>query len=109
MHGYLDYVTVIVFLTAPALFGLAGFPAILAYLLAGVHFIMTLVTDFPLGVGRLLPFFAHGWVERLVGPALVLVSFVPAFSVDASARMFYVVIGIIITVVGLLTDYRGSQ
>ena len=55
-HGYLDYFTVAVFLLAPNLLGLNGLPALLSWTLAGVHLALTLVTDFPLGWRRLLPF-----------------------------------------------------
>jgi hypothetical protein len=66
IHGYLDYVTVVVFLLAPTLLGLTGIPAMLAYALAGIHLAMTLVTDFPLGVVKLIPFTIQGWIDRIV-------------------------------------------
>ena len=43
-HGYLDYVVVVVFLLAPVVFGLTGFPAVLSYLLAVVHLALTLLS-----------------------------------------------------------------
>ncbi|WP_411725577.1 hypothetical protein [Methyloglobulus sp.] len=106
-HGYLDYVTVVLFLAAPTLIGLTGVAGALAYALAAIHLAMTLVTDFPLGVAKLLPFSIHGWVERVVGPVLVLLPFALGF--DTAARSFYIVIGIVIVVVGLLTDYQQTQ
>ena len=48
-HGYLDYVTVAVFLLSPKLLGFEGLPALLSWTLAGVHLALTLATDFPLG------------------------------------------------------------
>ena len=56
VHGYLDYLTVVVFLLAPKLLGLEGLPALLSWTLAGVHLALTLVTDFPLGWRPWLPF-----------------------------------------------------
>ena len=109
VHGYLDYVTVVVFLLAPTLLGLTGFPAQLAYALAGIHLAMTLVTDFPLGVVKLIPFSIHGWIERIVGPLLVVVSFIPGFATNTAAQMFYLGIGVVIILVGLLTDYQGAE
>lgn len=110
VHGYLDYVTVVVFLLAPTLIGLTGLPAQLAYALAGIHLVMTLATDFPLGVAKLIPFTIHGWIERLVGPLLVLVAIIPAgFATNTAAQVFYLVIGVVIIAVGLLSDYRGTQ
>jgi len=107
MHGYLDYVTVVIFLAAPSLIGLTGLARTFAYALAGIHLAITLATDFPLGAAKLLPFTIHGWVERVVGPVLILLPF--GLSFDAPARSFYVFIGIIIIIVGLLTDYRRTQ
>jgi hypothetical protein len=107
LHGYLDYVTVVIFLAAPSLMGLSGLARTIAYVLAGIHLAMTLVTAFPLGAVKLLPFTIHGWVERIVGPVLILLPFV--FSFDGLARGFYIFIGIIIIIVGLLTDYRRNH
>ncbi|MGH8592476.1 MAG: SPW repeat domain-containing protein [Gammaproteobacteria bacterium] len=108
-HGYLDYVTVILFLVAPTVLGLTGIPAMLAYALAIIHLVMTLVTNFPLGVVKFIPFTIHGWVERVVGPLLIIVPFVLGFSTDLAARNFYVAIGVVIVLVGLVTDYKGTE
>jgi hypothetical protein len=106
-HGYLDYVTVVLFLVAPSLLGLTGIAGIFAYGLAIIHLAMTLLTDFPLSVYKLIPFPIHGWVERVVGPVLVLVPFV--FGFVGAATIFYVVVGIVIILVGLLTDYQRAE
>lgn len=108
IHGYLDFVTVVIFLLAPTLFGLSGLPAMLAYALAVIHLAVTLATDFPFGVVKLIPFTLHGWIERLVGPLLVVIPFVLGFANETGARNFYIFIGIIIIIVGLLTDYKGT-
>lgn len=104
-HGYLDYLTVALFALAPSVLGLSGVPAALSYLLAGVHVLMTLFTDFPLGVIKVIPFALHGWIERIVGPALVVVSFVPLIATTSLSMMFYALMGIVIIVVGLATKY----
>jgi hypothetical protein len=107
-HGYLDFVTVVIFLLAPTLFGLNGLPAMLAYGLAVIHLALTLATDFPFGVIKIIPFALHGWIERLVGPSLVAVPFILGFANEAAARNFYIFMGIIIIIVGVLTDYEGK-
>lgn len=108
-HGYLDFVTVVIFLLAPTLFGLNGLPAMLAYGLAVIHLALTLATDFPFGVIKIIPFTLHGWIERLVGPSLVVIPFILGFANDAAARNFYILIGVIIIIVGVLTDYEGKS
>lgn len=106
MHGYLDFLTVILFLLAPTLFGLNQIPALLAYSLAAVHLLVTLVSDFPFGIVKIIPFPVHGWIERVVGPALVAVPFILGFAADEIARNFYIAMGFVIIVVGVLTDYQ---
>jgi hypothetical protein len=108
IHGYLDYLTVVVFLSAPKLLGLGGLPALLSWTLAGVHLALTLVTDFPLGWRPWLAFWIHGWIERIVGPALVLIAFLPNFSSSSSAFGFYLFMGLVIVAVGWLTDYSAG-
>ncbi|MCB1949850.1 MAG: hypothetical protein H6940_13515 [Burkholderiales bacterium] len=108
-HGYLDFLTVGIFLLAPTLLGLSQIPAMLAYVLAGVHLAVTLASDFSLGVFKLLAFKLHGWIERFVGPALVAIPFILGFSDEGVARNFYMAMGAIIIVVGLLTDYHEDS
>lgn len=108
IHGYLDFLTVFIFLLAPTLLGLSQVPAILAYSLAVVHLIVTLASNFPFGIVKLIPFTIHGWIERLVGPSLIAIPFVLNFSDEEVARNFYIAMGIIIIIVGMLTDYQAE-
>lgn len=108
IHGYLDFLTVFIFLLAPTLLGLEQLSAILAYSLAVVHLIVTLASDFPFGVVKLIPFTVHGWIERMVGPLLIAIPFILNFSDEEVARNFYIVMGIVIIVIGMLTDYRAE-
>ena len=54
-HGVLDYATVAGFSLLPLLFGLSGTPMYLSYSLAGIHLLMTVMTNFPLGIFRIIP------------------------------------------------------
>jgi hypothetical protein len=108
-HGYLDYLTVVIFLLAPSLLGLSGLPAMIAYGLAFIHLALTLATDFPSSMFKIIPFKLHGWLERVVGPLLIVLPFVLGFSSDTVARNFYIGIGIVIIAVGILTNYKGTD
>jgi hypothetical protein len=105
-HGYFDYMTVVLFLFGPII-GLTGLAGTLAFVLAGIHLAMTLITDFPFGAMRLLPYTIHGWVERIVGPIVMALPFI--FDFDSTARDFYIFVGAIIMLVSLLTDYRKTE
>ena len=108
IHGYFDFLTVFIFLLAPTLLGLSQLSAMLAYGLAVVHLIVTLTSDFPFGIVKIIPFTIHGWIERMVGPLLIAIPFILNFSTEETARNFYIAMGIIIIVVGMLTDYQGE-
>lgn len=107
LHGYLDYLTVIIFLAAPKILGFEGLPALLCWTLAGVHLALTLATDFPLGWRPFVPFWIHGAIEKIVGPSLILVAFLPVFS-SSSAFQFYLFMGLAIVAVGWLTEYSAG-
>lgn len=102
-HRVLDLVTVVAFAVAPFVFGLAGAAAYLAWTLAAVHLLMTLVTAFPGGARRPVSFRLHGLVEWLVGVALIIAPF--ALGWTGAARWFYVVAGVVILAVRLSSDY----
>jgi len=105
VHGAIDYLAVVIFAVAPAVIGLSGWPAALSYALAGIHLLMTLLTDFPAGVIKVIPIALHQWVERIVGPVLVILALV---SMTEAARAFFVAMGVIIFAVERLTAYRST-
>lgn len=88
IHGYFDFLTVVIFLLAPALLGLSQLPAMLAYSLAAVHLIVTLTSDFPFGIFRLIPFAIHGWIERLVDLPSLLYPLSLALPMKISREIF---------------------
>lgn len=107
-HGFLDYVSVIAFAIAPTLFGFGGWPAVICYLLAAVHLLLTLVTSFPLGMWDAVAFRAHGAIELVVSLLLVALPWIAGFT-EAGAQWFFVGIGVVLFAVWLLTDYRAAE
>ncbi|SFQ13919.1 hypothetical protein SAMN05216419_10725 [Nitrosomonas cryotolerans] len=109
IHGYLDFLTVAIFLFAPTVLGLSQLPATLAYVIAGVHLVITITSDFAFGIFKLIPFTIHGWIERLVGPSLIALPFIFGFTDDQTARNFYIAVGLIVIVLGFITDYKAVE
>jgi hypothetical protein len=103
-HGILDYVTVVVFALAPSLLGLTGTAALISYALAVIHLAMTVLTDMPLGVIKVIPLKLHALVELVVGPVLVVGALVVP-SLFAGGQAFFVVAGVVIFLVWLLSNY----
>src|ERR1700739_1266361 len=110
MHGVLDYVTVIIFALAPSLIGLTGIAAAVSYALAVIHLAMTLATNMPLGVVKIIPMKLHSIVELIVGPVLLLGGLL-APTLPTASRTFFVVMGLVIFAVWGLSSYGrpGAQ
>ena len=102
-HRVLDFVTVGGFMVAPSIFGLSGFPATLAYTLAGVHLGMTLLTQFSTTDHRPVPQSLHCAVEAIVGVALILLPWLLHWS--GTPRLFFMAAGAVILVVWGLSRY----
>lgn len=108
-HGYLDYLTSVVFLLAPALVKLSGLAAALSYALAAVHCALTLLTAFPLGLLRAVPLKIHGTIEVLVALTLGTVPWIFQRHFARPARMFYTTMGGTIFLVWLCSDYHDKD
>ena len=108
VHGVIDLVTVLALLLAPLLIGLGGSPAAIAYSLAAIQLLLTLLTRFPMGVWKKIPFVFHGIVELVVGIALLLLPSYAGYGPGSPAKRFYLAMGAVILVVWALTAYRGS-
>src|SRR6185295_8162418 len=93
IHGVLDIVVVFVFLLSPAVLGLGGWPAAIAYIFAAVHLVLTLLTDYPMGLRKVIPFFIHGIVELLAAVFLVILPTIAGYGPGSPARRFYTIIG----------------
>jgi hypothetical protein len=107
-HGYIDYLAVAMLLLAPTLFRFSGLPAVLCYLLAVVQGGMSLLTAYPLGVAKVIPFTVHGTIEVITSVALVIIPFL-GFSDMVRARNFFIGSGIALFLVWLTTNYQAAE
>jgi drug/metabolite transporter (DMT)-like permease len=71
---------------------------------------MTVLTDFPLGMVRLVPLRLHGLVEIVVGVALVSLPWLltRAVALGDRGRIFYTAFGAVLIAVFVATDYAGG-
>lgn len=109
VHGILDYLTVLFLFAAPTIFKMEGSLAIFTYALACIHFLLTALTNFEPGIFKVIPFRIHGLIELIVSVALIAVAF--WFNSDGNVLgfYFYMCLAIVILVVFLLTDFKGSR
>ena len=108
-HGVLDYATVVFFALAPSIFNMGGIYATVCYALAGSYLVITLLTDFQMGIAHLIPFRVHGWLELVSGLVLLASPFIFGFQDDSvTARNFFMAMGGVFLVVWLLTDWQAD-
>ncbi|MDB4904405.1 MAG: hypothetical protein JWQ63_3686 [Mucilaginibacter sp.] len=106
IHGIIDYFVVIFLLASPTIFGFTGLLAIFTYALAGIHLLMTILTDYNVGLIKIIPFHTHGFIESVVGVVLIALGYT-LFNDNAAGKLFYIIFGTIILYTWLVTDYRG--
>jgi hypothetical protein len=109
VHGYIDYGSVVFLLLSPMLFGFGGVPATLCYLFAGALLVLSLITAYPLGVAKVVPFTIHGLIEAVSAVGLVLAPFLFGFSDVVAARNFFLVAGVALGIVFLVTNYKAAE
>lgn len=107
-HGLIDYASVGLMLAAPSLLGLKGPARLLSYAFAGSYLGVSLLTDDPLGLRKLIPFPTHGKIELATAPALVaLPALAGGFKETNEKAYFLGLLGTVATVYAL-TDWQNT-
>ncbi len=109
IHGFLDYVVVAFLLASPHLFNLPVTTSIFTYILAGIHFILTILTNFELGLFKLVPFEIHGTIEVVVSLLLVVTAFVLGVVDNEIARNFYLIVAAVVFLTWKFTNYNSFK
>jgi hypothetical protein len=109
LHGIIDYLVVLFLWASPTLFGLTGFTGNIIYGLGGIHLILTIVTDFELGLIKWIPLKIHGWIELVVGLVLLASPWILGVSENAVDRNFLLGFGAAVLLVWLLTSYQSAK
>jgi hypothetical protein len=109
LHGALDYGLALAFIFLPGVLGFGNFAANLSQIIGVAYLGTSLVTRYPLGALKLIPFPLHGVIESIMAAAWIALPWVLGFADDAPARNFFVVAGIGLLAVAALTDYRSTR
>lgn len=107
VHGFIDYISVLFFLTSPAFFGFTGLAAILCYALGALNLLLTGFTNFPLGLVKLVPMGIHSAIELLAGIALIALSLTVFRRSSEDVFIYFDIVGTVVLLTWAVTDYRG--
>ena len=109
-HGILDYIFSIFLLASPTLFQMEGSLSTITYALGVVHLAMTMMTNFEVGLIKVIPFRIHGLIEVFV--ALVLIGLAFWFSNNSEQAelgfYYYLALAGVILIVFTITDFKRT-
>lgn len=108
VHGVLDYVLALAFLIAPGLVGFGDAAGNLSTIIGVVYLGASLLTRYPLGAIRMIPFPVHGVIESIMAASWIALPWLFGFAGEPAARNFFVAAGLGLLAVAALTDYRAT-
>jgi hypothetical protein len=108
-HAIIDYVIAIILTAGPAFVGFGGPQAKYAYLFSIMMFTLGLLTRYPLGVAKAIRFPVHGAIELLIALLILILPWLANFSRGVHSRNFFVLVGILMLSIWVMTDFRGLR
>lgn len=108
-HGVLDYIFSIFLLASPTLFQMEGNLSTITYALGAAHLLITALTNFEVGLVKLIPFRIHGLIEIVVALALVGLAFWLNNEGNEFGFYYYLAIAGVILIVFVITDFKNTS
>jgi hypothetical protein len=105
LHGIVDYVTILFLGLSPFLFHMNNAARIFTFALGIVHLSLTLLTDFDMGIFKVIPLKIHGTIEVAVSVVLIFVAFIFRKLDDQTSFYYYLVFSLALFLVWLTTSY----
>ncbi len=110
VHGVADYASAFALIAVALIAGGSGKAVGTGIALGAVLLIVSVFTDYPLGVIRVIPFVVHSAGDYIGAAALIAAPFVLGFNdSDGGLATFYVVMGVVLVAASLITDYGDTR
>jgi hypothetical protein len=109
IHGLIDYLVVVFLWLSPMLFELPPVTSVFTYILGGIHFLLTISTEFELGIIKRIPLKIHGLIELIVSFTLAGAAFYLASIEGDTPKNFYLLFALTVFVIWMLTDYHSFK
>jgi hypothetical protein len=108
-HAIIDYLFVLILAIAPSLLHLSTDAANISYIFAGIHLLLTLLTQNKGGLIGLVPFRVHGLIEFVAGAAFLGLAFWFSSKNNQQAYYYFLALGVLCMLVFFFTDYSKSS
>ncbi|MBO0694309.1 MAG: hypothetical protein J2P58_15495 [Acidimicrobiaceae bacterium] len=106
-HAIADYAVAVTLILVPIAVGGSGKAVAAGVVVGAVVLGVSMLTRYPLGVVKVLPFKLHSAGDYLAAGLLVAAPFALGFNhSDAGLSAFYVVAGVAVLAVSLITNYQ---
>ena len=106
-HAIADYAVGITLIAVALIVGGTGAAVATGVVVGAVVLVVSMLTRYPLGVAKVLPFTVHSAGDYLAAALLVLAPFVLGFTdTDGGLAAFYIVAGLAVLAVSLVTNYQ---
>jgi hypothetical protein len=113
LHAVADYavgLSLIIVAIAAGAAGADGTAVAIGVVVGAVVLIVSMLTKYPLGVAKVLPFTVHSAGDYLAAALLIISPFVLGINGDEPGlTAFYVIAGIAVLAVSLVTNYQYSE
>jgi hypothetical protein len=112
LHAVADYAVGLSLIVVAALAGAAGAEGkavAIGVVVGAVVLIVSMLTKYPLGVAKVLPFTVHSAGDYLAAALLIVSPFALDINdAEPGLTAFYVIVGIAVLAVSLVTNYQYS-
>jgi hypothetical protein len=109
VHVVVDALAVVATALAPTVLWFGGRPASIAYALAGACLLLMMLTDYPGGAVRIIPFPFHGAIEVLAGIVVLIMPWLAGFADEPAARNYFIGLALVMIAVVPVTDYAAGE
>ena len=109
-HAIADYAVGILLIVVAVASGVGGAAEATGIVVGATVLLVSVLTRYPLGIVKVLPFQVHSAGDYLAAALLIVAPFALGFNdTEAGISAFYVVLGIAVLAVSLITNYQYSD
>ncbi|MDF7813012.1 hypothetical protein [Hymenobacter sp. YC55] len=108
-HGVVDVMFITVLAMAPIVLDLEPAIDTACFVMAGGYLVLTLLTDFKLGLIRIVPLQIHGWLDLMTGVLLLAAPFLFKFPQAGAERGLFWLLGAVSVITWFITDWKAHS